>query len=127
MASLALLAAVIVGTPRLFAMTKDIAWDRYLGELSYPLYICHFLFGWMLLPNTFAKVGLALLLSLLASMALYHFVDLPVDRWRQRRFARAPHMTLRSDGASLTAISPPAAKHRPFCAAREVETQPTTC
>jgi peptidoglycan/LPS O-acetylase OafA/YrhL len=86
LASLSLLAAVIIGVPRLFERTGKIAWDRYLGELSYPLYICHFLFGWILLPESVSGGYLALLLSLIASMLLYRFVEAPIDRWRQNRY-----------------------------------------
>jgi peptidoglycan/LPS O-acetylase OafA/YrhL len=89
LASLSLLAAVIMGTPRLFETTKNIVWDKYLGELSYPLYICHFLFGWLLLPNTFTTVYLTLFLSLAASIALYHLVDKPIDAWRQDRLIKS--------------------------------------
>jgi peptidoglycan/LPS O-acetylase OafA/YrhL len=88
LASLSLLAAVVVGVPRLFELTRDIAWDKYLGELSYPLYICHFLFGWILLPETVPGVYLAVFLSVAMSVLLYHLVDRPVDRWRQSRFAK---------------------------------------
>jgi len=88
LASLSLLALVIVGVPRLFEMTRDIAWDKYVGELSYPLYICHFLFGWMLLPNTLPGVYLAIVLSLGASVALYHLIDKPIDTWRQTRLKK---------------------------------------
>jgi peptidoglycan/LPS O-acetylase OafA/YrhL len=86
LASLSLLAAVIIGVPRLFERTGKIAWDRYLGELSYPLYICHFLFGWILLPESVSSAYLALLLSLIASMLLYRFIEAPIDRWRQDRY-----------------------------------------
>jgi peptidoglycan/LPS O-acetylase OafA/YrhL len=86
LASLSLLAAVIIGVPRLFELTGKIAWDRYLGELSYPLYICHFLFGWILLPESVSSAYLALFLSLIASMLLYRFVEAPIDRWRQNRY-----------------------------------------
>jgi peptidoglycan/LPS O-acetylase OafA/YrhL len=88
LASLALLAAVTLGVPRLFRMTKNFEIDKYVGELSYPLYICHYLFGWMLEPNTFTGVYLALVLSLAMSVALYHFVDRPVDLWRQNRLKK---------------------------------------
>jgi peptidoglycan/LPS O-acetylase OafA/YrhL len=70
-------------------MTKNVAWDKYVGELSYPLYICHFLFGWLLLPNTFLGVYSALFLSLATSVALYHLVDRPVDAWRQNRLRKS--------------------------------------
>jgi peptidoglycan/LPS O-acetylase OafA/YrhL len=89
LASLSLLAAVIIGVPRLFTLTKNIAWDRYLGELSYPLYICHFLFGWILQPESAAGAYLALLLSLAASALLYRFVERPIDGWRQDRFKQS--------------------------------------
>lgn len=86
--SLSLLAAVIVGVPRLFELTKKIAWDKYVGELSYPLYICHFLFGWWLEPETTLGAACALALSVVASILLYHLIDKPVDRWRQGRFTK---------------------------------------
>ena len=89
LASLSLLVAVIVGVPRLFVLTKNIAWDRYLGELSYPLYICHFLFGWILQPESTAVSYVALLLSLVTSVLLYRFLERPIDRWRQNRFEKS--------------------------------------
>jgi peptidoglycan/LPS O-acetylase OafA/YrhL len=95
--SLSVLGAVIIGVPRLFALTRNIAWDRYLGELSYPLYICHFLVGWMILPETVAGAYVSLFLSLATAMALYRFVECPIDRWRQSRFEK----THRTDGARL--------------------------
>jgi peptidoglycan/LPS O-acetylase OafA/YrhL len=89
LASLSLLAAVIIGVPRLFASTRNLAWDRYLGELSYPLYICHYLFGWILLPDSLPLILLALLMSLVASMLLYRYLEWPIDQWRQSRFEKA--------------------------------------
>lgn len=89
LASLSVLLAVIIGVPRLFTLTRNIAWDRYLGELSYPLYICHFLFGWILQPESASSAYLALSLSLVASALLYRFVEQPIDRWRQNRFEKS--------------------------------------
>ena len=91
LASLSLLCAVIIGVPRLFELTRNIAWDRHLGELSYPLYICHFLFGWILLPETVGSACLALAMSLTASILLYRWVETPIDRWRQTRLEKARH------------------------------------
>lgn len=90
LASLSCLVAVVLGAPSLFEQTKTIPWDRYLGELSYPLYICHYMFGWLLLPETATSRYLALLLSLLASMLLYGLLERPIDRLRQARFGKAP-------------------------------------
>jgi peptidoglycan/LPS O-acetylase OafA/YrhL len=93
LASLSLLCAVIIGVPRLFELTRNMAWDRYLGELSYPLYICHFLFGWILLPETVWGACLALAMSLTASIMLYRWVEAPVDKWRQNRLKKAHQVT----------------------------------
>jgi peptidoglycan/LPS O-acetylase OafA/YrhL len=88
LASLSLLGLVVVGVPKLFDATKDIPWDKYLGELSYPIYICHFLCGWILMPNTLAGAYTALLLSIAMSVALYHLIDRPIDSWRQARLRK---------------------------------------
>jgi len=89
LASLSLLAAIIVGVPWLFEQTKAFDIDRYIGELSYPLYISHFLCGWLMLPNTYAAAYATLLLSLAASVVLYHLIDRPLDAWRQIRLDRS--------------------------------------
>ena len=86
--SLSVLGLVVVGAPSLFSATKDIAWDKYLGELSYPVYVCHFLCGWILMPDTLAGAYAALLLSVAMSIALYHLIDAPIDSWRQARLRR---------------------------------------
>lgn len=96
LASLSFLGAVVIGVPRLFELTRNTAWDKYLGELSYPLYICHFMFGWLLLPDTVSGVYAALFLSLAASVLLYHAVDRPIDRWRQDRFEKTRRPTIES-------------------------------
>jgi peptidoglycan/LPS O-acetylase OafA/YrhL len=88
LASLSLLGLVVVGVPKLFDATKDTPWDKYLGELSYPIYICHFLCGWILMPNTLAGAYTALLLSIAMSVALYHLIDRPIDSWRQARLRK---------------------------------------
>ena len=90
LASLALLCTVILIVPYLFKLTRNLAWDRYLGELSYPLYICHFLIGWMVLPETTSGAYISLLLSLAFSTQLYRWVERPIDRWRQSRFENTP-------------------------------------
>ena len=103
LASLALLAAVIMAVPYLFRLTRNLSWDRYLGELSYPLYICHFLIGWMVLPETVSGAYVSVLLSLALSTQLYRWVERPIDSWRQRRFELAPRSI--EGGGLMPAIS----------------------
>jgi len=83
-------ALVTITLPFLFAATKNWRWDRAVGELSYPVYLIHFLVIWIgqatlpaaWLPHTTAW---AIPGSLLAAAAIHHTVTAPVDRWRVLR------------------------------------------
>ena len=97
------LVVIICAIPWLFRWTKDQAIDRYLGELSYPLYICHVAVIWWVdsfvslagVPRGILIVGGALALSAL----LYAWVDRPVDRWRQMRLETRPVRLAPSPGS----------------------------
>ncbi len=84
-------AAAVPAAPFLFLLTAKSRADRWIGELSYPLYICHILVLWMLIPvlsrhGALARAGLATLaVSLAVSAGLVFLVILPLDRLRQRR------------------------------------------
>jgi peptidoglycan/LPS O-acetylase OafA/YrhL len=91
-ASVAFLLAVFLAIPALFRLTKGYALDRHLGELSYPVYICHFLVIWTLDAVVSSNAGVLrgleiVTLTLLLAAALYWWVDRPLDAWRQRRLA----------------------------------------
>ena len=80
--------------PWLFTASKDSRVDRYLGELSYPLYIVHFLAVWFL-PPIMQRIGITqsvplwiLAASLGLSVVLIHFVSMPLERIRQQRVAK---------------------------------------
>jgi peptidoglycan/LPS O-acetylase OafA/YrhL len=68
----------------------------YLGEISYSTYLVHFLL-YILFKIAFvedagnvppALAGLFLLLTFLASVALYHGIERPAQRWLNRLFDR---------------------------------------
>lgn len=69
---------------------------HYLGEISYSTYLAHFhlyiLFKILFVDDPFnvppTLVALFLLLTLLASVALYHGVERPAQRWMNRLFER---------------------------------------
>ena len=91
-ASVAFLMLACAAIPVLFRRSKDNLLDRHLGELSYPIYICHILVIWFLdFVVSFGSMtvrGICIIAAtLVASSALYLWIDRPVDRWRQRRFA----------------------------------------
>jgi peptidoglycan/LPS O-acetylase OafA/YrhL len=89
-ASIALLLTLLLTIPLLFRISKSIAWDRALGELSYPIYICHFLVMWMfdylvVIPGGPLR-GLAIVATTIpVAWALYYLVDRRVDAWRHKR------------------------------------------
>jgi len=73
--------------PFLFDYSKDNKFDRLLGEISYPLYLCHFL-----IIDIFAQVikvnhqylGLySLLLSLPISIISYFLIQKPIQSFRR--------------------------------------------
>ena len=92
--SLTLLAfSVAILTPCIFSLLKDSRIDRFLGNISFPIYMVHFLVIacladcveeyslWVLLPIVFVT-----------ALAVHCGIEVPIDYWRQRRVkpCRAP-------------------------------------
>lgn len=74
---------VAFSVPFIFIATKNYKFDRFLGDLSYPFYISHYLLvNHVLVPNAPAWV---LLLSLLFSILILYFVEYPIEIYRQAR------------------------------------------
>ena len=76
--------------PLAFQLTRHNRVDRYLGELSYPIYLSHLLVISIALYSGWAGArlaGLIVVLVLGASIALHEVVQRPVDRLRARRVA----------------------------------------
>jgi peptidoglycan/LPS O-acetylase OafA/YrhL len=90
-ASVGALLIVFLAIPVLFRTTRDSKLDRYLGELSYPIYIGHLWVIWLIgmgltFDSGFLHLAVVTVLTVLFAVALYAFVDRPVDSRRQRRF-----------------------------------------
>lgn len=82
-----LYAATVLAVPLLFRLTQKMAWDRAIGELSYPIYITHWTVI-MALEYAFGRAhlpALALAATVAASLALNKLVAEPIERLRQRR------------------------------------------
>lgn len=76
--------------PWIFLLSRDWVVDRWIGELSYPIYLSHLLVLGILWPLDLAAPQWSVLLTTLAlSAALLQWVERPVDRWRQRRLQQA--------------------------------------
>lgn len=74
--------------PLAFQLTRSNRIDRYLGELSYPIYLVHLLVisvalysGW----SGYPLASLIVLMTMAASIALHEIVQKPVDRLRAAR------------------------------------------
>ncbi len=86
---------LFLGVPFLFEQTKNWMWDRLIGELSYPMYLCHLPVKWMLMAaqghadreSNHMPVYILLPATVVMSALLVRFIDYPVDRFRQRRAA----------------------------------------
>lgn len=82
--------AVAVATPLIFRASHRFAWDRWMGNLSYPFYLVHLVV--LIALGTYvpdAPIWLPVVITLALSCALMIMVDMPVDRWRQRRVRAA--------------------------------------
>ena len=96
-------AIITLTTPFIFHAFKDNAIDRWVGDLSYPIYMTQlFVIGFVLTHNPpfgmwigiFGTVAMAVLVLLL--------IDHPLDRWRQRR-AHAKREPASAPGAATVA------------------------
>jgi peptidoglycan/LPS O-acetylase OafA/YrhL len=89
-----LFSTFLASLPFIFVFQSKYQWDKWVGDLSYPIYICHFL---MLNVVVFSlsKFGfsgdrgvsvsvITILLSIGFSMALNHYIVTPVEALRNR-------------------------------------------
>lgn len=84
-------AAAIVSIPCLFRFFQKSRVDRYIGELSYPLYLSHILMthivrAFMFKHDLWKYTSLVIVLaSIVSAIILIECVVKPVDRYRQAR------------------------------------------
>jgi peptidoglycan/LPS O-acetylase OafA/YrhL len=102
-------ALVFLGVCFLFHQTKTSAIDRYIGELSYPMYLCHVPLGWVITAaagishrgSSFHVPGAILLpAAIVFSILMLVCIDYPVDRWRQQRVTNHRATPLPHSGTS---------------------------
>jgi peptidoglycan/LPS O-acetylase OafA/YrhL len=88
-----LMALLFLSISHLFELTKSNRIDRFVGELSYPLYIFHVLIVWMvgvfLPPGTMSSRILVPVLAVGVAAIIYWFVDRKIDGVRHRLFLRS--------------------------------------
>lgn len=80
-------ATLSFGLPFIFLASKDGPIDRYLGELSYPVYVAHVLVLSAL--GAWASIPACIAVTLCAAVALDQAIGKPTDRLRVRFGARS--------------------------------------
>jgi len=81
-------AVVAFATPFVFNAFKDNKADRWIGELSYPIYMTQlFVIGIVMTYELPYPIWIAIGGTLTLSLVILLLVDHPIDRWRQRRAA----------------------------------------
>ena len=90
-AQLIFYSTVILGLPFLFHISKQNSIDRFIGELSYPIYLCHLIiipfFGVPLVySETAADILYILSFTIIFSIFSVIFIQKYVDNYRQRRY-----------------------------------------
>ncbi|MBP0597945.1 acyltransferase [Herbaspirillum sp. LeCh32-8] len=84
---------VAIAIPCLFILSKKSALDRWIGDLSYPIYISHLFVMWVLsASDMFQKTGidrgtLTAICTVCFAVALVHLFR-PIESFRQRRAVR---------------------------------------
>jgi peptidoglycan/LPS O-acetylase OafA/YrhL len=80
----AVVALVAAGLPSIFSLTRNWKRDNYIGKLSYPIYVCHFmLLGFAHRAGRFSVPAL-MIGSVVVAAFLVRAVEDPVDAWRAR-------------------------------------------
>jgi peptidoglycan/LPS O-acetylase OafA/YrhL len=89
-----LLTVIFAAVPFIFMRAKDSRVDRWIGELSYPVYICHY-FIMLFVRNlqiapTSGVAGFAIVsaCSIIFSIILNEFMVKKIEKTRQRRLSR---------------------------------------
>ena len=83
---------IVCSIPFIFMYSKNFKWDRWLGELSYPLYIIHWLVVF-LMKGVFVKyhypdsyLGLScIIISILMAITITKYIVSPIEEIRAKR------------------------------------------
>ena len=79
---------LVIAMPLLFRLTKDWKWDNFLAELSFPLYLSHFviihLVGQIIGLGDYLLTLLILAVIVMVSLILLLAVVMPLERYRKK-------------------------------------------
>jgi peptidoglycan/LPS O-acetylase OafA/YrhL len=94
---------VAAAIPFVFVTFRDFAWDRWIGDLSYPIYLSQLMtVGLVLTYEPPYPAAVAIIGTLALSALILVLVEHPLDRWRQQRINKAPpEASAAPDGVSV--------------------------
>ncbi|WP_421504956.1 acyltransferase family protein [Erwinia rhapontici] len=82
------------GIPIIFEFTKKSKFDKFIGELSYPVYLIHLIINYAIV-SAFSKTAvisykgeIVVVISIVISVIIMIFVIKPIDAYRQRRLIK---------------------------------------
>lgn len=85
----------IVALPLIFTISKNWDFDRKIGDLSYPIYLMHYIFVILLHHNKVLlnlgieqKAAVIVFLSLVHGFIIYNFIQKPIDIYRTKHFVK---------------------------------------
>jgi peptidoglycan/LPS O-acetylase OafA/YrhL len=92
-AAIGCIALSFFAVPLLFRITKSNRVDKFIGDLSYPMYLTHVFCKWLVLAFMGVSVSgaaivpgwMLLAVTVLLSAGFVLLIDHPIDRWRQTR------------------------------------------
>jgi peptidoglycan/LPS O-acetylase OafA/YrhL len=83
-------AIVALCVPWIFHAFKDFTLDRWIGDLSYPMYLSQLIVvGAVLMYEPPFAIWIAIGGTLAISVMVLVLIEHPLDKWRQKRLARA--------------------------------------
>ena len=80
-----------LSVPIIFLLTKSVKWDRYIGELSYSIYLSHLLIVFVvsMIDIDYAESGwLIVLLTIVFCVILHEAFAKPLEKMRQKRISQ---------------------------------------
>lgn len=90
--------------PFVFNTFKDFAWDRWIGDLSYPIYLSQLMvIGFVMTFNPPFAMWVAIFGTIALSAIILVVIEHPLDRWRQRRVTKAPREPSAAPGGATVA------------------------
>jgi peptidoglycan/LPS O-acetylase OafA/YrhL len=77
---------LVAAVPWLFQLTKTNRYDRVVGELSYPIYICHMIAIFAAEKGVFGapRPIVTVMVGVALAVVFYTAVDIPLERFRHR-------------------------------------------